>query len=249
MKLSRLSWAIALVLVFLVALLASTPARLLTLVVPAHLVNLGGVSGTIWQGSASRCLLRLPQGHVSLGSVSWTLEPTSLLLMRPRLTVRSEWGSQTVAGQIALRGMQSVDVSDLEASFDAGLLRRFAPVAVEGSFSVQVAQFAVRDGLPNEGEGRVLWQGAAWQSPQGPVPLGSYALDFSQAVGEPVVGEVITLAGPLSAEGQAMLEQRSYSINVLISSEEALAGPISNALSLMAAPEGDAYRFVLEGDL
>lgn len=249
MKLSRLALAAVLVVVFLVALVVSAPARLLPLVVPGNTVSLQGLSGTVWEGSAGRCMVRLPTGHFHLGSVEWSLDPLSLLVLRPRLTVASEWGPQTLSGEVALRGARSVDVSDFEANFSAALAKQFAPLAIDGDISVQVADMAVRDGLPAGGEGRVVWQGARWLSPQGPVPLGSYALDFSQDGDAPLQGDVITLAGPMRAEGQASLDRRRYSINVLISSDEVIDGPIRHALSLMAAPEGNSYRLALEGEL
>lgn len=249
MKVSRLAVAACLAVVFVIALVASAPARLLTVVVPGNMVSLQGLSGTVWQGSASRCLVRLPMGHFHLGSVDWSLDPLSLLLFRPRLTVASEWGPQTLRGEVALRGARSADLRDFEANVAASLAKQFAPLAVDGSISVQVGDFSVRDGLPAGGQGRVVWQGATWLSPQGPVPLGSYALDFAQEDNAPLRGEVITLAGPMRAEGQASLDQRRYSINVLISSDEVIDGPIQHALSLMAAPEGDGYRLALEGDI
>ena len=103
--------------------------------------------------------------------------------------------------------------------------------------------------MPGGAQGRVVWQDAAWLSPQGPVLLGSYAMDFQQDDEQPVLGRVITLAGPMRAEGEASLDQRRYNINVLITSDEVIDGPIQHALSLMAAPEGDGYRLALEGDI
>lgn len=245
----RLAWAVTLVLVLLLGLAMSAPARLLSLVVPGDRISLQGLAGTVWQGSASRCVLRLPQGMVHLGKVRWSLDPLSLFTLTPRLTLRSEWGSQTIAGDVALRGARDLDVADFEARVSADLLRQVLPVAVAGSFSVQVAEFALRDGLPDSGSGRVVWQDAAWRSPQGPVPLGSYAVDFEQFSGQPLLGEVITLAGPMQANGSAQLEARSYRVDVLVTSEIGIDRPLENALSLMAAPEGDGYRILLEGDL
>ncbi|MGB1140782.1 MAG: type II secretion system protein N [Halioglobus sp.] len=249
MTFSRLALAACLAVVFVVALVVSAPARLLSLVVPGNTVSLQGLSGTVWEGSASRSMVKLPAGHFHLGRLDWSLDPLSLLLFRPRLTVQSEWGPQTASGEVSLRGMRSVDVKDFEANFAASLAKQFAPLAVDGSISVQVSDLAVRDGLPAGGQGRVVWQDAAWLSPQGPVLLGSYAMDFQQDDEQPVLGRVITLAGPMRAEGEASLDQRRYNINVLITSDEVIDGPIQHALSLMAAPEGDGYRLALEGDI
>ena len=249
MRSSRITWVVVLVLVLLCSLLASAPARMLSLVLPGEQVLMSGLAGTLWQGSASRCLLRLPQGYLHLGAVKWSLQPLSLLTLAPRLTLSSEWGSQSISGELALRGSRDIDIVELDGRIDADLLRQFAPVALAGSFFLQLARLQMRDGLPYGGEGRVVWQDGSWQSPRGPVQLGTYALDFNQPPGEALLGEVLTLAGPLEAEGRLQLEGRKYSLDILVSSPERLDEQLQQALSLMAAPEAGGFRIALAGDL
>ena len=249
MRLPRIAWGVALVLVLLLSLLASAPARMLSLVLPGEQVLMSGLAGTLWQGSASRCMLRLPQGYLHLGAVKWSLHPLSLLTLAPRLTLSSEWGSQSISGELALRGARDIDIVELDARVDADLLRQFAPVSLAGSFSLQLARVQIRDGLPYGGEGRVVWQDGSWQSPRGPVQLGTYALDFDQPPGEALVGEVVTLAGPLEAEGRLQLGGRKYSLDVLVSSPARLDKQLEQALSLMATPEAGGFRIALAGDL
>ncbi|MFT4518680.1 MAG: general secretion pathway protein N [Halioglobus sp.] len=237
-----------LALVFLVSLVASAPARLLSLVLPGEQIVLQGLSGTLWQGSASRCMMRLPAGYLHLGAVQWSLDPLSLLLLAPKVQLSSEWGQQRIKGELVLRGAQDLDVRDLEGQVQANLLRHFAPVALNGTFSMQIASLQLRDGLPHSGKGRVLWEQGSWQSPRGPIQLGSYALDFEQAEGAPLEGKVVTLEGPLEAEGGLTLDQRKYTLDILVGSQETLDPQLQQALSLVAAPEGDNYRLFLESD-
>jgi hypothetical protein len=107
----------------------------------------------------------------------------------------------------------------------------------------------LRNGMPHSGNGRLVWQNAAWKSPRGLVSLGSYALDYQQADGEAVQGEIITLAGPLQATGSLQLQQRHYSVNILLGSETAIDAQVQQMLSLIAQPEGSGFRLSLEGDL
>lgn len=248
MRLIRFAWGAALALILLCSLLVSAPARMLSLVLPGEQVLMSGLAGTLWQGSASRCMLRLPQGYVHLGAVEWSLDPVSLLTLAPRLTLSSEWGSQAISGELTLRGARDLDIVDLEGQVDADLLRQFAPVALAGSFSLQVPKLQLRDGLPYSGEGRVVWQNGSWQSPRGPVALGSYVLDFQQAAGETLLGEVLTLSGPLEAEGKLQLERRQYSLDILVSSPEQLDKQLEQALSLIATPQDGAFRIGLAGE-
>lgn len=245
---ARLPWALALFALFLVTLLANAPARLLAHVLPGEQVILQGLDGTVWNGSASRCMIELPVGFLHLGSVRWSLDPWSLLTLAPRLELQSNWGRQTAAGSLRLRGSQDLLVEDFEGRVGADLLRRFAPLAVGGSFEVQLAVLELREGLPHRAKGRLVWQQASWLSPRGPVPLGSYALDVEQPAGEALVGEVVTLQGPLEARGGVRLEGRRYALDVFAGGDAALNDDLNNALALLAAPEPDGYRIALEGE-
>ncbi len=249
MKMSRLVGAAALALLLFVSLLMTAPARLIGLVVPGDQVLLRGLSGSVWDGSASSVMLRLPQGYFQLGAVQWSLHPLSLLTLSPHLTVRSEWGDQRLAGEVILRGQQDLDLLNLDAQLAASLLGRFAPLAVEGFFSLQSELLQLRDGMPYSGKGRLVWQNAGWKSPRGMVPLGSYALDFQQPEGEAVQGEIITLTGPLEANGSLQLLQRHYELDVQLVSDTALDAQVQQMLSLIAQPDGAGFHLTLAGDL
>jgi general secretion pathway protein N len=194
-------------------------------------------------------MIRLPQGYFQLGAVQWSLQPYSLLTLAPHLILHSKWGDQVLDGEVIVHGQRDLDLLNLEAQIAAGVLGRFAPVAVEGMFSLQAELLQLRDGMPYSGKGRLVWQNAAWKSPRGMVPLGSYALDYQQPEGEAMQGEIITLSGPLQATGSLQLQQRRYSVNILLSSEAAIDAQVQQMLSLIAQPEGSGFRLSLEGDL
>jgi general secretion pathway protein N len=245
---SRFAIGVALVLLLLASLLVSAPARLLNRVLPGDQVLMQGFDGTVWRGSASRCLVRIGPGYLHLGTVQWSLEPLSLLWLAPRLTLSSVWGNQLISGELVLRGQQDIDLYDFEAVVAADLLRQFAPVALTGSLSMQLSSLQLRDGFPREGEGRLVWQNGGWQSPRGLLPLGSYAVEFQQAPGTALLAEVLTLSGPLEASGAAQLQGQAYQVDVLLSSQAMLDAQLEQALSLIATPESGAYRVKLKGE-
>jgi len=248
MKRTHLAWAALTALFLAVLLVVTAPARLLYRVVPAQQVLLQGLSGTVWQGAASSVQLRLPQGYFQLGATHWSLHPLSLLTLSPRLTLGSDWGDQALSGDVQLRGQRDLAVRDLELRFPADTLRHFVPVVVEGLFNLQLSAMELRDGLPYSAQGRLVWQGASWQSPQGLVLLGSYALDFEQPDDGALRGEVVTLAGPLEAAGSVELAGRHYAVDILMGSDEMLESQLAQMLSLIASPEGADYRVTVSGD-
>ncbi len=240
---------LGLTVVAVVVALLSAPARLIGLFVPTEQLLVTGFSGTVWNGSASRCLLAVPGGYLHLGAITWRLQPLSLVFMAPRLHLVSDWGRQQLAGDIIIRGDEDLSLSDFEARFSAGLLQQFAPISLSGEISAQVASLNFSSSMLAQAEGRLVWQRGAWLSPQGSLPLGSYALDFIQAEGDPLAGEVVTLVGPVTAEGRVGLDGNRYSLAIDIASEGAMHPALQQALSLMARPVDDGYRLELVGEL
>ena len=237
----------------LLCLVVSAPARLLGLLVPADVLVMQGLSGSLWRGSAARCLVAAGHGYIHLGSVTWRLLPLSLLTLSPTVDLKSRWGKQQISGRITLRDGENFAVHELEASVSAQLLRQFAPFLIDGHFSVNLASLIVRDGLPYSGKGRVLWQDAAWLSPRGPRALGSYALDFEQLEDQALAGEIVTITGPVDASGDIQLAGRSYAVDIFLRGGSGLDTQLQQAVSLFAQPvdgsDGLAYRIQLNGEL
>ncbi len=244
---SRTRIALAATLVLVLLLLTMAPARLLSVVLPGDQLALQGVSGSLWHGNASRAMVRAGRGYLHLGTVEWRLSPLSLLLFAPRVELQSRWGSQRLDAQLVYRGSDSLDLFDVDIEVPAALVREFIPLELAGSFSLQAPRLSIRDGLPQEGEGRLVWQFAGWISPDGPRSLGAYAVDFDQPGGEGLTGQVITLSGELEAQGRLGLVGRDYDVDVLLSGPGLSDGQLRQALQLVAIPEGDSFRVKLRG--
>ncbi|MCB1677117.1 MAG: type II secretion system protein N [Halioglobus sp.] len=247
---SRVSRLAVLLLLFAVALAASAPAHLLNRLVPRDTLYLQGFAGSLWRGSASRCALRIgPSRYLQLGAVQWSLSPLSLLRLAPRIRVHSSWGPQQLVGIAVLRDARSMDLEQVEARVSADLLRQLVPVALGGSLSLQLPSLRIRQSLPVAGEGRLVWQDAVWHSPRGPLPLGTYAVDLLSAPGQSLAGQVLTVSGPVQASGTVQLRDRAYTVDILVGAGQTLDPQLQQALSLLAAPQGDAYRLRLDGQL
>ena len=208
-----------------------------------------GLSGTVWSGRASRVRVSTDAGILHLGEVTWSLRPLSLLLAAPTLRIHSRWSDQELAAVVAWRGEREVILSDVEARFDAALLRHLAPIALTGRMTAQAETLHLRDGLPLEATARLTWQQAAWDSPQGLLPLGSYAADIRDTAPGVLAGTIVTLAGPLRAEGELQLRQRDYSIAILLTHDESWDPLLQEALALLARPVAAGYDLRLDGSL
>ncbi len=245
---SRSLAGLGLMILLLIALLASAPARLIVHLLPADAVIMQGVQGTLWSGQATRVLVASGSGYLHLGQMEWRLRPLSLLLFSPQLDLDSRWGLQRFAGSVKFGGSDVIELEDVDAVLDARLLRQYVPLELAGSVSLQLQYLTIEAGLSREGKGRLVWQDGGWVSPQGQRPLGSYALDFTQQQGEPLNAQVITLEGDVHAEGSIQLLERNYDIDIRLDGPGLDDPQLRQALQLLAAPQGDGFRVKLAGD-
>jgi hypothetical protein len=239
---------LVLALVLISSLVSTMPARLLGVFLPGDAVVMQGFRGTLWRGSASRVLVHAGAGYLHLGAVQWSLRPLSLLLLAPRLEIESRWGKQRLVGELIVRGARDLEMRDFDASFPAELVRHFAPVELQGTLSAQLTGLRLRDGLPQSADGRLVWQQAAWLSPMGSRPLGTYAVDFRQPPGGTLAGQIQTLSGPVEASGSIELTGRAYRIDILLAGQGPFEPQLQQALSLVASPRGDDFQLVLDGE-
>jgi len=230
----------------------SAPARLLGYALPASVITLQGVSGSVWNGKAAGCLIQVPGGFLQLGQTHWSVSPLSLLLLTPRVSVKSHWGEQLLSADVTYLGPDHLRASNVEARIDAGLLQAFMPVSLDGALVFDLKNAEIKQGVPLTLVGRVVWEDGVWLSPQGSVPLGTYAIDSDQ-VDEKVQATILTITGPLQADGLMTLnyvdEGARYDLALELGSEKGMNPQLEEALSLMAAPIKGGYRLALQGKL
>jgi len=246
---SRSAAGLGLGALLVVILVATAPARLLGLFVPANTVVLQGYAGTVWQGSANRTLVAAGKGYIHLGQLKWSLSPWSLLGLSPVIALESTWGKQKLNAEVRITGAQSIELSNLDALFSVQLMRQFLPLAVEGDMSAQFDELRFHEGFPTHAVGRIVWQRAAWQSAQGTAPLGTYAVNILTDSSGAMQGEVVTVTGEVIANGTVELKGSHYFIDILVGSKSGLDEQLKQALSLIAQPRPEGYRVAFDGKL
>lgn len=234
-------------LVLLALLLIHAPSHLISRIIDKERVSVQGYSGSLWRGRADQVYLQTERGYLRLGSVNWRLHPWSLLGFSPRIAVQSRWGGQQFSGEITLGRAGELAVRDYEARLPVALLNKFLPLAIEGDATISGQYLDWVGGLPYRAEGRVVWQGALWNSPAGPRQLGDYVLEFSSPADQQIEGRIFSLVGPLMAEGEVGLKHREYRVDVVLSSDQPFELQMKESLALMAEPVAGGYRLAFTG--
>jgi len=191
-------------LVFLVVLVARAPAGLLRSAVEATgRATLLDTTGTLWSGSGQLLVERQP-----LGSVTWDLQPVTLLTGRVRYHVILNGPDHRLEGDAEVA---PDDASlTLTGTVDAAAVNPWlAPYNIDlsGVFTLAGAMLGLSDGVPNRADGEISWTG-------GPV---TYRLSGAVSTGN--LPEMTALLGPgpeavvLPSGGQTPLLQMSLQKN------------------------------------
>jgi len=245
----RTAWLGVLAALTVLLLLQQAPARLVAWFVPADQVLVSAWSGTLWHGAAQRVLLAVPGGYLHLGTVRWRLQLSSLLRLRPTVTVATLWPGQTASAVVTGWPRGPLQLSQLEVRAPAALLGHWLPLQLGGTLDLQQLSLVLGGGGIASAQGRVVWDNAAWQGSGGVYPLGTYVLELGPAGdGAMAAGRILTLAGPVQAEGSlALTALRNYRVDLAIGPRSSLAEELEQALALLAQPEPEHWRVQLQG--
>jgi general secretion pathway protein N len=235
---------------FLVSLIAFLPASMLLRFMPPE-ISLGGVSGTIWRGSAASIAIK----GTPLGRLRWTSRPLRLLLLQARYRVLLEPADGAIDMIVTLRRDGQLDISQMTGHFPvAAVYGLIAPPGWTGTVELDIDEVTIEAGFPVAAAGVVRVQDLTSNAGPREINLGSFELQLGEgAVGtESISGRLRDLdRGPMKVRATIELDRnRKY-----LMSGEVAAGPeagpaILRTLSFLGPPDSLGRRpFSIEGTL
>lgn len=152
----------SLVVYFLYLLVSMVPARYAAWAVhsAAPMVWLTSVRGTLWNGSAGGGQVDLGEHAIALGEVKWSLNPWTLLTLKPCIKFEADSGAQMFSGRVCQSPFGSTKIQDLSVDLPLSLLSGVIPVQVEGQLSIQVIEGYLRGKRVDQLDARMSWENA-----------------------------------------------------------------------------------------
>ena len=190
-------YTILLAVLYIAMLGATAPASLLTRMLPAQSgVQLGTLSGTLWQGAIDKASFPSSLGLVQVHDISWDLQWSYLL--RGELAFKLE-SAAAVGHLILARNWRALRIAHADLALPATELAQMLPSLMpwepEGEVQFQTRDFA----LHTAGEALFTWRNSALNlSPL--QPLGDYRLNI-RATAEKLELRLDTLQGSLRLAG------------------------------------------------
>ena len=235
---------------FIVFVVVSLPASVITALVPADIVQIGGTSGTLWSGEATRVQIF----GVQLTNTRWTLHPLQLLLGRVALHLETNPPGGSVSSDLTLGITGTITVKNLDATGLVAPLAQLMKLPPSGGeISLQIELLTIKNDWPSNIVGKVrignlplnLIGVAAG-------PVGSYEVRFAaDPVPEDgrIVGELQDLGGPLELRGSIYLDPpRNYELDAYVKASMDAPADLSRGLALLGPADANGnHQLMMSG--
>ncbi|TRW50306.1 type II secretion system protein N [Aliidiomarina halalkaliphila] len=173
--------------IYLVALLALMPARVVLWFAPLpQEVAVGGISGTIWNGTIARVRV----DNVALNDVSWRVRAWDLLRLRVTADLDIPARQDNVLqgnGRISVTSGGALAIHNLRLAGELdelmGLMPFDSPIPLRGALTANVSEFVLGQPICQQFDGRIIGVQLQARLAQGWDSLGDYEVNLGCSEG------------------------------------------------------------------
>lgn len=204
-------------------------------------LNLSGLSGTLFDGSASAVSV---QGRMVARPLHWTFSPLSLLAARLGFHVDGALDGLRFDGKVArtLGGEIAVDAMQGTGSLK-GLLNltgdTFLPV--DGDVVISIDSLRLANNFPKQLAGELRIGNVRWSLTKEPQLLGDFAIAIATEA-DVIVARVSPTAGPLDVGGEIrVMADRNYEVDLKVKAKPEATPAIQNLVRTLGEADTEGY--------
>jgi general secretion pathway protein N len=196
-------------------------------------VQLSGLQGSIWSGTASRVMIN----NSSAGKLEWQLSPWSLLLGRISTDIQLVRNQELIEGHVALTAGGRLAASDLNLRLNGETLGQLtSPYLLHGNIEGNISILTYQQGKVIQASGKVLLTDANIEGPQSLI-LGQVNADIEPESDGSII-KFKNLGSPMDIKGTLKLNGNgNYRINLGVLNRDSKRQDIKEALKVFGKPD------------
>ena len=234
------------ILVFLVVLIATFPARVAyRWLAPADL-QLSGIEGSLWSGSAAQGMA----GGAYFSDISWQLIPQSLFSGELAYSTTARPASGNLAADVSIGATGELRIENVVGNLPLDLAHpAFQANGIRGDLKLDFRQLTLVDTLPVAAEGTLTISNLFVRDLSAAV-IGDIQAEFRTTDGR-MAATVNDVSGVVELSGDFVVEaDRSYRLTGLVRARPDAPPSIEQQLQFLGTPDNDGMRpFRFEGTL
>ena len=208
-------------------------------------LRLPTTSGTVWRGAAENAQLLIDGSLLELGTLSWQLNPMSLLDKKPALQISSDAGTHKIQAHITATEQGEVTVTAMEGRLPIALLEPWFPMLVKGDIAFVVdhvifnpQQLLALDGVLN-------FEYVDWLGGDYDMPLGSYMAQLSLNDQNDVHIQLNDYGATLGIDGYLSISPvGNYHFHANLEPRDGLAPEVAQSVSWFGKKNADGIILV-----
>ena len=239
-------YVIAGILVFLCVLIAGFPARVAYNWFAPPAVNLTGLSGSVWHGTAEEGLA----SGAYFRNLNWKFRPGALLSGALAFDLSAQPAGGQIAAVVSVTAAGGLKLSDLNGALPLELVHQtFQKEGIRGDVALAFNELVLENGIASQMDGKVEVNNFFVPNLSA-APLGNYAAQF-QAQDGSITANVTDTAGVLEVEGVlTVTPDQSYSFVGDVGARPGSPPSIEDQLRFLGSPDNRGMRqFRFEGSL
>lgn len=231
---------------FLLGVILLFPARVAYHAFAPDTFRLAGISGTIWNGSAT-------EGEASgiyLRNIDWSFRPAMLLTGKLAFDTRFDPAGGFMQAGVAAGLGGALTLTDVEGALSIAALQSAMPApGIDGNVRLLFSRINIENGLPTAADGSIDVVGLVARG-LAPMPIGDFRAELTSG-DDGITGSVEDTAGMLDIAGVLRLTpDRSYSLTGLVAPTASTPETVINQLRFLGSANQRGQReFRFEGQL
>ena len=239
---------------YLLFAIAQTPASVLRDLLPADSgVQLSGLRGTLWNGSAAS----LSVAQHRLQSLQWSINGWALLGARLSAQLSADWvvngQRQPLSSNLDLSVLGTLTLRDTRATLDAASLAQTAQIPLAqlgGQVTITLDELEIRADTVPSASGMISWREATVSVAE-TVSLGEVSIELKPSQQPPLLAEISNRGGELQLRGEASVQDSGdYQLRLNMKPLPGSSDNVRGSLKMFARPLNDgSFQLDNQGNL
>lgn len=219
---------------YLLSLIITVPASLVTGLITDERVNIQGVSGTLWNGKAYTITIN---NAIQLNNTQWSVNAWKLLTGKIAIATETTYQDNNISAELGSSFLGRYFINNLQASLPARDIAQLADIPLAqlaGLMTFNITHAQWKQGELPQATGEITWKNAT-VTVTDTASLGNINIVLGESKQQLLNADIKNQGGDMSISGNAeLVPEANYMLNIRLSPTATASDSIIQSLGMFA---------------